>query len=149
MLSAIHSDGVFWILILQTNKDKMFEKDCLIEALARQAFATSELNPTENEGFGDIIRRLDSWIEVDSTPKLSTLVILKEMRAGMYGLALKSINVLLHDEAKGQEGTIRPMSRSTLLAKRASIFKLLGFDALLENEIRVRAVSCPKNFSLF
>lgn len=134
---------------MQTNKVKMFEKDCLIEALARLAFATSELCPTENEAFHDIIRRLDSWIEVDSTPKLSTLVILREMRAGMYGLALKRINVLLDDDAKAQDGTIRPMSRCTLLAKRASIFQQLGFDPLLENEIRVRAVSCPKTFSLF
>lgn len=127
----------------------MVEKDYLIEALTRLAFAVADSCAGDNSEFIDTIRRLNSWIDVDSTPKLLTLLLAKEMHIGMYGLALKCIHVLLDDEAKCQECKIRPMSRSTLLAKRASIFNTLGYDFLLENENRVQAISCPKTFSLF
>lgn len=127
----------------------MIEKDCLVEALARLAFAIADSETAEDSAFTDVLRRLNAWIDVDSTPKLVTLLFVKEMRAGMYGLALKCINALLDDETKGQECKIRPMSRSTLLAKRASIFMTLGFNSLIENEIRVRVLSCPRSFRLF
>lgn len=127
----------------------MVEKDCLIEALTRLAFAIADSSTPDEATFTDTIRRINSWIDVDSSPKLSTLRIVKEMRAGMYGLALKSINALLDDDAKGQECIIRPMSRSTLLEKRASLFKALGFDSLSGNEVRARAICCPKSFRLF
>ena len=131
---------------LQASKCKMIEKDYLIKALARLASAIADSDTAEESTFTDIIRRLNSWIDLDSTPNLMTLLFEKEMRTGMYGLALKCINVILDDE---QECKLRPISRSTLLAKRASIFKTLGFDSLIENEIRVRTISCPKSFSLF
>jgi hypothetical protein len=127
----------------------MIEKDCLIEALARLAFAIADSNTAEDSTFTDVLRRLNAWTDVDSTPNLVTLLFVREMRAGLYGLALKCINALLDDESKGQECKIRPMSRTTLLAKRASIFVALGFNSLIENEIRVRVVSCPKSFRLF
>jgi hypothetical protein len=133
----------------QTNKERMVEKDFLIEALTRLAFAIADSNTSDEDVFTNVVRQINSWIDVNCSPKLSTLAIVKEMRAGMYGLALKRINAVLDDDKKGQESTIRPMSRATLLEKRASIFKALGFDSLLENELRARAHCCPKSFRLF
>ena len=127
----------------------MIEKDYLIEAFTRLAFAIADSCDAEKVVFTDTIRRLSSWIDMDSSPKLSTLLIVREMQAGMYGLALKRINAMLDGDKEGQESTIRPMSRLVLLEKRASIFKTLGFNSLLENELRVRAISCPKSFRLF
>ena len=127
----------------------MVEKDCLIEALTRLAFAIADSDTSDEAAFTNTIRRINSWIDVDSSPKLLTLLIVREIRAGMYGLALKSINALLDDDKKSQECIIRPMSRSTLLEKRASIFKALGFDSLLENEVRAHVICCPKTYRLF
>jgi hypothetical protein len=134
---------------IQTNKEKMLEKDCLIEALARLAFAIADSDTIDDAAFNDIIRRLNSWVDVETTPNLMTLLLTREIRAKMYGLGLKCINAVLDDEAKSQECKIRPMSRSTLLEKRSSIFKTLGFDSLIENDIRVRTINCRKSFCSF
>jgi hypothetical protein len=127
----------------------MVEKDSLIEALARLAFADADSITDDSRAFDDTLRQLASWIDIESSPKLSTLRIVRDMRAGMYGLAIKQINSILDDEAKDKESTIRPMSRPTLLATRASLYEKLSFGSLLVNDVRVRAISCPKSYNSF
>jgi hypothetical protein len=123
----------------------MTEKDYLTEALARLAFAAAENKVDGGTSFDDAIRQLNSWLDIESSPKFSTLRIMRDLRAGMYGLALQQINKMLADEIK-VDSTIRPMTRSNLIDKRVFIYEKLGFDSLLQNDIRVRAVTCPKSY---
>jgi hypothetical protein len=134
---------------MQANKVKMVEKDCLTEALARLAFAAADSTVEDYTTFDDTLRQLNSWLDIESSPKLSTLRIVRDIRSGLYGSALKQINKILDDETKDKDSTIRPMTRSNLIDKRVLIYEKLGFDSLLRNDIRVRAVSCPKSYSPF
>jgi hypothetical protein len=143
------------LFTLQDNRLLIEQRDFLVEALARLALALSDStvggssDVSNIASFDDTLRQLKSWVDFESSPKLSTLRIENEMRAGRYGLALKHINKSLEDEATMKDTAIRPMTRSQLLSKRLFVFEKLGLDVLLENGLRMQAISCPKIYTSF
>jgi hypothetical protein len=127
----------------------------LIDALARLALALGDSESVGSCGvdssgsFDETLRQLKSWVDFESSPKLSTLRIENEMRAGRYGLALKHIDKSLEEEATMKDLAIRPLTRSQLLAKKCFVYEKLGLGVLLENSVRMQAISCPKIYTPF
>jgi len=130
------------------------KKSFRIEALARKARALSDLNKGSedkiNEGaFGDALKELNKWIDIDSDNKYAVLVMEREEMAGRYGTVMKLLNSMLAKDGETTKGGICPLSKSDLLEKRAAIFEKLGYTMLVENDKKWRLIAAPKSFMPF
>lgn len=124
--------------------------DALVRLLLALLDSTaSSFDVDSTISFDITLRQLKSWVDFESSPKLSTLRIENEIRAGRYGLALKQINKILEEVGTMKDCVIRPMTRSELIAKRCFVFEKLGLDVLLDNDCRMQAICYPKVYIPF
>uniref|UniRef100_A0A7S1YW11 Tripeptidyl-peptidase II n=1 Tax=Ditylum brightwellii TaxID=49249 RepID=A0A7S1YW11_9STRA len=153
-------------------RKKMDErKDALIEALARKARATADLENEEKdkddhkeenddddkeetaesatETFDDLLAELKKWIDIDSNLKYSVLTLERERRKGRLGSVLNLLKKLIENDGEDTKGGICPISKPDLLKQRASVFEELGYDHLVEYDKLRSLLSSPKEFALF
>jgi tripeptidyl-peptidase II len=135
---------------VKANKEMEKNKSFLVEALARKALAVSEMTTShDSTAFDEVVRKLKAWVDIEANGKYAALVIERDCRSGLYGLALKRINKLLSKPTKEGNGTIKALSKSDLLARRAQIFEKLGYLALVHREKSTRLVAAPKDYLPF
>ena len=85
----------------------------MIEALVRLAHSLADSVPINDLGvdnnarFVQTLRRLKTWVDIDSTHKYSHLCIERDIRSGLYGLVLKQINTILDNEIKYKDDKTR------------------------------------------
>lgn len=126
------------------------KKGILVEALARKARAYGDIISTgDTSGFESTLKQLKKWIDIDTDYKYAVLVIEREKRADRLGAALKLLNALIKNNGEDTKGGICPLSKATLLSKRAQILEDLGYTELVEHDKKWRVISAPKDYALF
>jgi tripeptidyl-peptidase II len=135
---------------VKKNKEMEKQKGFLTEALARKAFAYSEMT-TEDAGehFSKTLDALKAWVDIDSNGKYAGLALERDCRADRYGLALKRVNKLLAKTNGKDTGGVRPLSRADLIEKRVKIFEHLGYHGVVKREKAMKLVASPADYKLF
>jgi tripeptidyl-peptidase-2 len=134
---------------VKERKDMKEKKMFLIEALARMALAYADTKSEDATAkFDATLKTLKAWVDIDSSDKYAALVIERETRSGRFGSVLKVLNKLISNTAK-EKDSIKVLSKSELYEKRAAILKKLGFDILVEYDMKNRVIACPKAYALF
>jgi predicted RNA-binding protein Jag len=134
---------------VKERKDMKEKKMFLIEALARLALAYADIQSEDATAkFDETLKTLKAWTDIDTSDKYAALVIERETRAGRHGSVLKVLNKLITNTAK-EKDSIKVLSKSELYEKRAAILKKLGFDILVEYDMKNRVIACPKAYALF
>ena len=126
-------------------KEMKDRKSIFIEALARLALAYGAL-PDSGEQFTETLTRLKCWVDVDE--KHPQVAILREERAGRWGLVLKIVNKLLSKELKEKEYVL-PISKPALFDKRVEALSAMKYEALVEHDKMSRVISCPPTYAAF
>lgn len=149
-VGGICSDSAHSLRLLgQKIKEMEQKKGFLLEALARKAFALLGLKDESSpHAFDKVIKQLQSWIDLRTTGKFSSLYIEHEIRVGHFGCALTMINKLLLNETKESE-VIHSLTKSELFAKRAGIYEALGYHVLTKYDEKTRLVACPNDYAPF
>lgn len=127
------------------------KKDILVEALARKARACGDIQSTGDASadFESTLKELKKWIDIDKDNKYAVLVIEREKRAERLGTALKLLNTLIKNNGEDTKGGIGPMTKATLLEKRAQILEELEYVELVEHDKKWKVISAPKDYALF
>lgn len=134
---------------VKKNKEMEKKKNNLIEALVRKGLAYADSKEEDAPSkFDKTLSDLQPWAEIDSNGKYVALALERDCRAGREGLALKRINKLLTKNGK-DTGGVKPLTKSDLLEKRASIFRALGYSALYERDKAMKFVAAPADYKLF
>ena len=99
--------------------------------------------------FESTLKELKKWIDIDKDNKYAVLVIEREKRAERLGTALKLLNTLIKNNGEDTKGGIGPMTKATLLEKRAQILEELEYVELVEHDKKWKVISAPKDYALF
>jgi hypothetical protein len=126
------------------------KKEILVEAMARKARACGDLESTsDSTDFDTALKELKKWIDIDKDNKYAVLVLERERRAERLGAALKLLNGLIKCNGEDTKGGICPMTKASLLTKRAQILEDLGYAELVQHDKKWMVLSTPKNYALF
>jgi len=138
-------------------RKEMEEKRVFLkEALARKTRAVGDsmvgddLKEKNDAVYAAALKHLKRWEKVDaSNTKLAALVIQKFGKEQRLGSQLKLINELLKNNGNDTKGGICPMSKIDLLEKRTEVLKNLHYSHLVQRNEKWKAISSPKDYSLF
>lgn len=133
------------------HKEMEEKKTFLVEALARKAWAASDTDADESDGFDASVKELQKWVgdDIASDKKFAVLALEREKRAGRTGSELKILNDLLKSKGDDTKGGICPLTKSDILERRAEVFRRLGLSHLATNDGKWRSISAPKDYALF
>ena len=131
-------------LAVKLRKEMTETKTTLCEAWARKARAQLDLG--QGAEFDQGLKELKKWLSIDKEDKFALLVLEREKRAERYGLMLKHLNSLVDKDGKGG---IWPLTKASMLSKRAAVLETLGYTKLLEYDNAWRVISSPKSYRLF
>jgi hypothetical protein len=124
-----------------------------VESLARKARAIADLESSDDgwqnlESFGDVIKRLQQWDDIDSK-KYAVLSIERAKRAGHSGLMLKLIASLLEKKGSETKDGFAPLSKDDLLKERKKVLGTLEYDHLKSRDSSWAVIASLKEFALF
>lgn len=134
---------------VKMNKDMEKRKGYLVDAIVRKALAHADSREENAPArFDSALNDLKQWVDIDSNGKYALLALERDTRAGHFGLALKRIMKLLSKNGK-DTGGVKPLNKSDLLERRATILQQVGYTSLHKRDKAFKFVASPADYKVF